>query len=167
MEAWAVTSGLDTFTNSVLISVQKISVQAMSCHLFNFLFTFYLPCAAWFVLLITLDQQKVYFKLLRVSFSSRLLFKAFSLFGEIFALKLPHWVKNDRKAKWCFGMDETARLKAQLHKWVSALLYANRVSSRHYWHRRSNCPVFSLTATHPEHFMLKTLVQKQEALLDA
>ena len=115
VEAWAMTSGLDAFANLSLISVQKI-LQATSCHLLNFFFKFYLPYTAWFVLLITLDQQKVCFKIFRVSSSGRLLFQVFSLFREIFALKLPHRVKNDRKAKWCSGMDLTARLDAQLRK---------------------------------------------------
>lgn len=93
----------------------------------------YLPSTAWFVLLITLDQQKVHFKIFRVSFSSRLLFQVFSLFGEIFALTLPHWVKNDRKVKRRFDVDLTAD---SMPSYISkrSLLFMQTVSLRLYWH---------------------------------
>lgn len=69
------------------------------------------------------------FKLQRVSFCSRLLFQAFPLCVGMFALTLPRRVKNDRKAKDCFGLALTARL---LHK--GAFAYADCVSLRPCWH---------------------------------
>lgn len=44
------------------------------------------------------------FKIWRVSFCSRLLFQAFPLCRGMFTLMLPYRVKNDRKAKGCFGL---------------------------------------------------------------
>lgn len=115
----------------------------------------YLPSTAWFVLLITLDQQKVHFKIFRVSFSGRLLFQVFSLFGKIFALTLPHQVKNDRKAKRWFDMDLTAD---SMPSYISErpLLFMQTVSLRLYWHHHRTVLYSAwLFAMHTEHFRKK------------
>ncbi|KAI1236581.1 tRNA-splicing endonuclease subunit Sen15 [Lamprotornis superbus] len=67
----------------------------------------------------------------------------------MFALMLPYRVKNDRKAKGCFGLALTARL---LHK--RAFAYADCVSLRHCWHHHPPLlDAASLFAAHTEHFM--------------
>lgn len=151
----------DTFANSPLISVWEI------LHLAIFLIFSSFICHAQLDLFdcSPLINRRCYFKTLRISLSGRLLFQVFSVFREIFALKLPHWVKNDREAKWYFGKDLRARLNAQLHKHTSTLFYVN-------------CFLWALLAPSPQLSYIqpvcnahrtfdaeKTPVKKQEALL--